>query len=674
MRDKRNIILLAISSAILLSMALFISYAYFTGNVDTNNSVNINTNIANQYALTFDAKDTTSIVLDITMEDMQIGAAGSIAKNNTAPMNISLTSDDGQTYLCLYDLVWEWNETATPSDQYIRTEGAEMEYTVSGSNGTNSFNETQVNDYGYDTVLYSGEITNNSNTPVVQHWNFSVNFYNLDLNQNAHASSTYLSKIKVKNVECVLGNDFEDRVLAKANVAFTNPDSFASKILNDNGGVSAIEAKGNPDFSKAAPVLTFVDGTLGEEQRCLPSQNSYITYSNSYYLDPVSGKYTLKNDDGSGNLTDVNATDNVKRISENYSELDGMYTGTPCGQSGNSADIYLKQVTIHKITEATPTTVSFRELTSVVDTVDSSNDGMYAADDDYTTITGRKSYYYRGAVDNNWVSFAGYYWRIIRINGDGSIRMIYSGSTAPTLETKSVIKGIGTQLSNTSLFNSITPSAAEYVGWKYTLGEGHGTSTSSIIKGDDTSPTVGSLDEWYYSNIANNSTYLSKISQNQIICNDRTAYVDTLGNISASGTGAVTQYFGPWIRIMSIHQPSLVCADARDKFTINGVVAGNMSLTYPVGLITADEVKMAGMQYHLKNLNNYLYTETLYWTASPFAFLSNDAYMAIVSNYGIIGNVSANPSHIYGVRPVISLKSDVNVTGTGQWNDPYVVE
>ena len=63
---------------------------------------------------------------------------------------------------------------------------------------------------------------------------------------------------------------------------------------------------------------------------------------------------------------------------------------------------------------------------------------MYAKADDYTATTGMKSYYYRGAVDNNWVKFGkdstgkDIYWRIIRINGDGSIRMIYTLTTSPT--------------------------------------------------------------------------------------------------------------------------------------------------------------------------------------------------------------------------------------------------
>ena len=89
-------------------------------------------------------------------------------------------------------------------------------------------------------------------------------------------------------------------------------------------------------------------------------------------------------------------------------------------------------------------------------TTATTNEGMYASDDDYTATTGMKSYYFRGAVDNNWVKFGKdsggnpIYWRIIRINGDGSIRMIYSGTTAPTSSTATVMTGTGTQINATT--------------------------------------------------------------------------------------------------------------------------------------------------------------------------------------------------------------------------------
>ena len=181
-------------------------------------------------------------------------------------------------------------------------------------------------------------------------------------------------------------------------------------------------------------------------------------------------------------------------------------------------------------------TASMTTLTSTdFATVTTENDkGMYKAPDDLGT-----SYYFRGAVDNNWVKYGKYtkdmyncnngtisatdtgnsctkiassgddiYWRIIRINGDNSIRMIYSGVTAPTESTK-VIKTTDTSLGN-SQFNAKYDSA-EYVGYMYEIGQQHGTSQSSGIK--------TYLDNWYanYTDLNKTGTKIT----DQIFCNDR---------------------------------------------------------------------------------------------------------------------------------------------------------
>lgn len=105
-------------------------------------------------------------------------------------------------------------------------------------------------------------------------------------------------------------------------------------------------------------------------------------------------------------------------------------------------------------------------------TVATTNEGVYAAEDDLGT-----SYYFRGAVDNNWVQFGkdstgnDMYWRIIRINGDGSIRMIYTGTTSPTESTKVVMTGKGTYISIGEFNDNISDSGSIYVGYMYTDGE-----------------------------------------------------------------------------------------------------------------------------------------------------------------------------------------------------------
>ena len=305
-----------------------------------------------------------------------------------------------------------------------------------------------------------------------------------------------------------------------------------------------------------------------------------------------------------------------------------------------------------------------------------SDKGMYAKADDYTATTGMKSYYYRGAVDNNWVKFGkegtkDIYWRIIRINGDGSIRMIYSGTTAPTESTKVVMTGEGTQISTTA-FNS-SYDKAEYVGYMYTEGEQHGNSTSSTIK--------QTIENWYAGTTLKDNAL---VSQDQIFCNDRTASTSdvdysntnytTLTSWNSSGTTAY--YYGTYGRLLKKKEPILTCPEEIDKFTSKKSSIGNKTLEYPVGLITADEVVMAGVGYGTGNENStcYLYTNQSYWSGSPYFyyFYSSPAVAEFrVTSSGCVFNDNVNTA--YAARPVVSLSSKAKLSGSGTYNDVYTV-
>jgi hypothetical protein len=298
-------------------------------------------------------------------------------------------------------------------------------------------------------------------------------------------------------------------------------------------------------------------------------------------------------------------------------------------------------------------------------TTPTTNDGMYSTTDDYGT-----SYYFRGAVNNNWVKFANIYWRIIRINGDNSIRMIYSGTTAPTSSTATVMTGTGTQI-GTSYYNNAYMNSM-YAGYMYTENDAHGYGTSSTIK--------TTIDTWYASNLSSYASYLS----DSIFCNDRSSYIDSTGTTSGGGTGTNTSYFGSYIRLVTNKNPSLICPTQSDAFTVSDTTKGNAHLTNPIGLITADEISLAGGVFQdnesstLYNTNYYLYTNQSYFSMTPGHY--NDSgtdntappQIFFLSNAGQFYN---HPCYLsYGVRPVISLKSTVTATGTGVWNDPYIVQ
>ena len=290
-----------------------------------------------------------------------------------------------------------------------------------------------------------------------------------------------------------------------------------------------------------------------------------------------------------------------------------------------------------------------------------SEKGLYKEQDDLGT-----SYYFRGAVDNNWLKFGkdssnkDIYWRIIRINGDGSIRMIYTGTTAPTESTKVVMTGEGTQI-GISQFNS-NNNKAEHVGYMYTDGEQHGNTTSSDIK--------NTLENWYAGTTLKDNPL---ISQNQIFCNDRSV---TSGTWESSPSSDL--YYDPSIRLEESEElhpyPQLKCPTESDKFTSKKSSIGNKALEYPVGLITADEIALAGGVYYYANKSYYLYTNQDYLSGSPGNFSSNSS---IASVFRVYSSGDFDFTSVYyngGARPVISLSSEAKLSGDGTWNNPYVVE
>ena len=288
------------------------------------------------------------------------------------------------------------------------------------------------------------------------------------------------------------------------------------------------------------------------------------------------------------------------------------------------------------------------------------NEGLYKAKDDLGT-----SYYFRGAVNNNWVKFGqengkDIYWQIIRINGDGSIRMIYSGTTKPESDTATVMTGTGTQINaRTYPFNS-SSSKAEYVGYMYTEGEQHGNSTSSVAK--------TAIENWYAKTTLKDNAL---VSENQIFCNDRSA--SSTQTAAWASTGA-SYYYGAYGRLINKKEPQLICPDESDKFTSKKSSIGNKALEYPVGLITADEVAMAGGVYGSSNTNSsyYLYTNQNYWSGTPRTFdSSGNAYEFYVYSSGYLYDSFAN--YTYGARPVVSLSSKAKLSGNGTYSNPYTV-
>ena len=269
------------------------------------------------------------------------------------------------------------------------------------------------------------------------------------------------------------------------------------------------------------------------------------------------------------------------------------------------------------------------------------------------------SYYYRGNVTNNYVKFADKYWRIVRINGDGTVRVIYDGTSAHANGESSSDRQIGT-----SVFNSSYDDNA-YVGYMYgqtgasTYAAAHANTNNSTIK--------AYIDNWYKTNIVGtaNEQYIA----DNIFCNDRSL----AQNNSGTGTGTSVTYYrwynGPWSSGGYNSNMRLTCPQKNDAFTVSDTTNGNGALTYPVGLLSTDEIVLAG-GWNGENSGYYLYSGQYWWASSP-VFVDGSSEFVRRVNSGGYADSSYGVNGYFGVRPVFNLKAEVLAQGSGTASDPY---
>ena len=297
---------------------------------------------------------------------------------------------------------------------------------------------------------------------------------------------------------------------------------------------------------------------------------------------------------------------------------------------------------------------------------------LASSEDDYGT-----SYYFRGAVTNNYVEFANKCWRIVRVGGDGSVKLILHNDNAtgvanpcdPANNNASAAFARYSGTTYKSAFNTNYNDNA-YVGFKFGT---VGSSTYEATHANTNNSTIlTNLEAWYNNN--DNFKKYEKVIADTVWCNDKTNVTDTSydpWSITPNGLGFGTNitYYGATQRLVSTSRsaggtgPSLKC---------NGELS---KITSKVGLITADELAFAGYAFNISNTTTYLQenaTDTYWWSLSPYGFRGGGAFVWYVSGSNG-GFYSSYVSNAFGVRPSISLKSTTNVTGEGTSSSPFII-
>ena len=343
-------------------------------------------------------------------------------------------------------------------------------------------------------------------------------------------------------------------------------------------------------------------------------------------------------------------------------------------------------------------------LTNPITDASASNEAvMSLAPDDYGI-----SYYFRGNVQNNFVSFANMCWRIVRITGDGSVKLaLYDYSSASCTNTGDTL-AFARYNGDTykTKFNENRDDNA-YIGFMY--GTPNSNTYAATHANINKSTALQNLETWYKAKL---TSYTEKLADT-IWCNDKSTVKNVTVNFFEPADGVLNKEsmpfpglgyqkevtaYGSGIRNYAFEEsynssangtgPSLICPKDNDggklsKFTVDDIVNGNGNLDYKIGLLTADEMVLAGMatgpmfmnnNYDQNSVTSYLRSNAndYYWTLSPVVFRDVDAGVLFSDGDGSLGGGYVGGS--FALRPIVSLKSATTISGgNGTASSPFVV-
>ncbi len=434
-------------------------------------------------------------------------------------------------------------------------------------------------------------------------------------------------------------------------------------------------------------VVPNITKNFKDSKKRLFYDNVISLYSSAGRSFLLSGSQTGKtfSNDGDALDAEVSADVTYKIIINSFGEItsiyvsNGTYTYSKSGSNITKKDIKLEDVIENTSSDNTPdipsddgtllsrilidnpTRLTRSDFSKAFTTTNTGT--LYTSTESIAGATPKTVYYFAGNAKNNWVKIGTYYWRIIRTNHDGSIRLLFSGTSTDT--TKGYLGKYG--------YNTSTNSP-KYVGYMY----GNTDSTLDEIRGNDArSNAYGLLSNWFVQTV--NSKYSNYLSKDAVYCNDR----ELASGYSYSLNGNF--YFKAYDRLEKSKNPTYDCTNNKDAFSLNNT---ETKFTLAVGLMTADEVIFAGgsvaeeLSYPFTwYYNNATDGQSIidadgFWTMTPSDYNTGAADMYYV-NYSVLngglGADGVNLSNI-AVRPVTSLKSCILWSkGDGSATSPYEI-
>ena len=671
---NKKVLALYLVGVLLLSSGL--SYAFFTAASSVSGSGSIS------------SVDTATISSEGIAGDGNISfSEADIYPGHTAIASIKVTGTGENTPL-LYNVIFEGTNTFTTPINYTIykvdsnidvsysctpktgvVDGAMMYYEECSGNNITSLGspiKSGIISNGKTTLL-DNEVIITTPEGTITYYYVVIEYPNQDNEQNADIGSTLSGTIKVESN----GEYPKPEVLFVGNTTEGSNDWYKSASITSNitsytddyevEYCTTTSDTCTPDTSPTLSNNSFtinLDNNSSEQRVCVRITDSYNQTgegcSLGYKIDGENPTVTIASEevDKTSIKVTVNGSDSYSGITQykfskdngsNYETIEtSENTYTYTFNNLESGTDY--QIKVQVIDEAG----NIGEISKEISTESDMTSGEYILASanpptgQTTDWTGQTTYYYTGANPNNWVQFGEFWWRIIRINGDGSIRMIYQGTSANTT-------GTGTQI-GTSAFNG-SYNRSYYVGLVHDRSSQHGYGQPSTI--------MTTLNNWYNSNLA--SYEEDYIDTGAGFCSDRNLQS---GSWSATGSHDYAAYGRLYNK--GSESASLQCSDVDILSQDNG------RLPNPIGLVTADEAALAGVTWNNQK-ESYLNTGQYYWTMSPCWYNSGGAYVfAVDDSGGYLDDDRVNGT--LGVRPVINLKSAIPLSGSGTTDDPFKIQ
>ena len=421
-------------------------------------------------------------------------------------------------------------------------------------------------------------------------------------------------------------------LIVLAVVCFSTSYAIFSNTKEEHGKLNIVAGTLNYKIESSeldSDSITLEANTSKEIRIKLTSLNEVSSKYELYYIldktnDKVSVGYSKDTKDNVLGTVEANKNKIITIVIRNDSDtsskvtfkvLGGLLNNNLALKDGNSLNQEVEPYRVlskailedNKLITATPTLT-----TSSNNTNDAS--GLYSST---ATNTGEPTYYFRGNVTNNYVKFAGFTWRIVRINEDGTVRLIMQD-------------GIN---NNTNYqFNS------NYNNYTYMYYTNSNAKTT--------------LENWYQTNIGSKADLAKNVASGNYYCEQAK---QKRADSYTSGSATMTTY--------NKYTPDFKCeSDGNGKGIVNA----------SVGLLNYDEVAYAGGYPYSNNNSYYLYNSAIdWWTMSPASFSGSYSCVWYISTSG--SNYDHHIYDTYHLRAVLNLTANTQIIGNGTSSNPYKI-